>query len=185
MKGGTQIMKKNKFFIGLAVALCVLSFAGCGTSDKISDDTNNAYNTSNPTNANDSNAPVDESNDSLADNQPEGDDGDSLIDLSAIQGSVVEFSDGACTITPVETSDDGETAVAAAPGSENTDNNVTVHYQDDCIFQIAQISQATGKASISDADISDIKKQTSLILYGEWSDTYNLNATRVIIARYE
>ncbi len=178
-------MKKNKFFIGLAVTLCVLSFTGCGASDKISDDTNNVYNTNNPTNANGSNAPVDEGNDSLADNQAEDNDANSLIDLSTIQGSVVEFSDGTCTITPVESSDGGETAVSAAPGSENADNNVTVHYQDDCAFQIAQISQETGKTSFSDADISDIKKQTSLILYGEWSDTYNLNATRVIIVRYE
>ena len=47
------------------------------------------------------------------------------------------------------------------------------------------INITTGKATISDASVSDIKKQTSLLIYGDFEDTHNLTATKIVIVRYE
>lgn len=173
-------MKKVKIFIGVVSALCVLSLAGCSTYGN-----NITHNTSDVPNTSSEKQSVIENNDNLTDTSTENNDANSLIKFSAIQGSVIQFSDENCTITPVENSADGNEAVIAAPGNENSDNNVTIHYQNDCVFQIAKISISSGTATFSEADISDIKKQTSLIIYGDWSDTHNLNATKVFIARYE
>ena len=43
----------------------------------------------------------------------------------------------------------------------------------------------TGKAAVSEAAISDIKKKTSLVLYGNFDDTENFTASKVVIAQYE
>ena len=176
-------MKKTKILIGVVAVLCVISLAGCGVGGGIMNDTKDNPNT------NGDKTPVIENNDSLTENPTENNDANSLISHSSIQGSVIKFSDDSCTITPVEYAEgkdgEGDVAIVDAPGNENSDTTVTVHYGSDCEFQIERISTTTGKATFSDADISDIKKQTSLIIYGEWSNKNNINATRVIIARYE
>lgn len=173
-------MKKVKIFIGVVSALCALSLAGCSTHGS-----NITHNTSEVPNTSGEKQPVIENNDGSTDTSAENNDANSLIKFSAIQGDVIQFSHESCTITPVENSADGNVAVIDAPGNENSDNNVTIHYQNDCVFQIAKISISSGTATFSEADISDIKKQTSLIIYGDWSDKHNLNATKVFIARYE
>ncbi|MCL0132710.1 hypothetical protein M2T35_28120, partial [Klebsiella pneumoniae] len=53
-------------------------------------------------------------------------DADSLYSSAAITGSVVEFSDGSCTVSAATTEDDGKTGVVAAPGYESEDTNVVV-----------------------------------------------------------
>jgi len=68
---------------------------------------------------------------------------------------------------------------------KNDETNVTISYKADCIFQKASINTTTGKASISDASVSDIKKQTSLLIYGDFEDTHRLTAEKVIIVYYE
>lgn len=173
-------MKKVKIFIGVVSALCALSLAGCSTNGS-----NITHNTGEVSNTSDEKQPVIENNADSTDTSTENNDANSLIKFSAIQGDVIQFSHESCTITPVENSADGNVAVIDAPGNENSDNNVTVHYQNDCVFQIAKISISSETATFSEADISDIKKQTSLIIYGDWSDKHNLNATKVFIARYE
>ena len=55
----------------------------------------------------------------------------------------------------------------------------------DCIFQTAVMDLTTGTANISKAAVSDIKKQTSLLIYGSSEDTHNFSASKVIIVRYE
>ena len=69
-------------------------------------------------------------------------DADSLYSSAAMTGSVVEFSDGSCTVSVAVTEDDGKTGVVAAPGYESEDTNVVVTYQEGCVVQIATIIPA-------------------------------------------
>ena len=97
-------------------------------------------------------------------------DGGEMIAACDLQGSVTEFSDNGCTINPV-TSDHDSEAVIAAEGYEDESAKVTVKYGDGCTFQRAVISIATGKAVASEAAKAEIKKKTSLLLYGDRKST--------------
>lgn len=108
-------------------------------------------------------------------------DADSLYGAAAMTGSVVDFSDSSCTVSPAVTEDDGKTGVIAAPGYESEDTNVTVTYDEDCAVQIATIHTSTGVAELKQASVSDIKKQSSVIIYGNFEDTYHISATKIII----
>lgn len=155
-------MMSKKILLGMAVVLCVSSLAGCGEDNK-------------------------ENDNSGLKKVPITEDGDSLISNCDLHGHVVEFSDTGCTISSVESEqvDGGELAVAAQPGYEEEEKNVNVYYADNCQYQIAKINISTGKADVSNADLSDIKKQTDLLIYGEWSDDHNIEATKAIIYRFE
>lgn len=159
-------MKFTKIMRG-SVMVCVLTMAGCGVSG-VSDSGNTA-------NISDFQKP---------DNTAKDSNGDSLIRSATMQGSVAAFSDNGCTVSPV-TNVDENTAAVAAPGSEDDATNVAVSYKEDCIFQIADINITTGKAAISDASVSDIKKQASLLIYGAFEGTRHLTAEKIIITRYE
>ena len=108
-------------------------------------------------------------------------DADSLYGSAAITGSVVDFSDSSCTVSPAVTEDDGKTGVIAAPGYESEDTNVTVTYDEDCVVQIATIHTSTGVAELKQSSVSDIKKQSSEIIYAIFEDTYHISATKIII----
>ena len=47
------------------------------------------------------------------------------------------------------------------------------------------MSIRTGKATVNEAAKTDIKKKTSLLLYGNFDDTENFTATKVMIVQYE
>lgn len=163
-------MKKAKIPIGIVTALCAVSLAGCETNhipkkENYSTKENSILSES-------TNESTDESTDEGTDSQE-------------VYGHVVEFAEDGCTISPLETSADGNEAFAAAPGFEDPEKNINIHYQEGCIFQAVKINALTGAKKFSDAEISDIKKQTSLIIYGEWADTHSLKAEKVYIAHYE
>ena len=147
-------MKIKKLLIGLATVLCVLSLAACSIGGN---DTNNKTDTQNPSSSA-------QGNNSLPEDPTDINDANTLLSLASIKGSVVDFSDDSCKISPTI---------------------VTVHYNSDCIFKIAHMSLATGTVTYEDIDISGIKKQTSLIIYGDWSNKNNINATAVFIARFK
>ena len=114
-------------------------------------------------------------------------DADEMIAASDLQGSVTGFSDNGCTITPVTSSNDGKAKIAeeAADGYEDEAEKINIKYGDNCIFQKAVMSIATGKATVSEAAKADIKKKTSLLLYGNFDDTKNFTATKAVIVQYE
>lgn len=109
---------------------------------------------------------------------------DELYSGSNLSGRVVTFTESGCTITPQITEDDGSgymIAYEAAPGYEKEEDNVSITYQDGCIFQIAVSNPNTGESVLSHASLSDIKNQVSLILFGTFVDNQHYNATKVII----
>lgn len=120
-------------------------------------------------------------NNTTANGTDEKVDADSLYASAAITGSVVDFSDGGCTVSAAVTEDDGKTGVVAAPGYESEDTNVVVTYQEGCVVQIATIYTSTGIAELEQASVDDIKKQASVIIYGSFEDTHHVTATKIII----
>lgn len=102
----------------------------------------------------------------------------------ALSGSVTDFTADGCTIIPIineSTDDGGVVSYEAVEGTEDKSKNVTVTYNDDCIFQLAVLHVGTGKAALSSSSKDNIKKQTTLLLYGSFEDTYHLNVSKVII----
>lgn len=206
-------MKNKKLIRMLIVGAGIVTLAGCGTSNdtgtnreretkdsyienditnpdqKDASEENNSKDTSNGNNSKDT------SDGDNPKNTPDGDDsnavgsmdGDELITASDLQGNVTGFSDNGCTITPVTSSNDGKAKIAeeAADGYEDEAEKINIKYGDNCIFQRAVMSIATGKAAVSEAAKADIKKKTSLLLYGNFDDTENFTATKVMIVQYE
>lgn len=194
-------MKNKKLMQSLIIGASIFALAGCGTSGDT--DPNAERGTREPYIENEITDPSinddpdeddskDTSNGNHTKNAPDGNDsntvgsmdGDELITASDLQGSVTGFSDNGCTITPATSSNDGE-AVIAADGYEDEGAKVTIKYGDNCIFQRAVMSIGTGKATVSEAAKADIKKKTSLLLYGNFDDTENFTATKVMIVQYE
>lgn len=129
----------------------------------------------------DESALVENQNNITANNTDEKVDADSLYASAAMTGSVVDFSDGSCTVSAAVTEDDGKTGVVAAPGYESEDTNVVVTYQEGCVVQIATIYTSTGIAELEQVSVADIKKQASVIIYGSFEDTHHVTATKIII----
>ena len=187
-----RIMKNKKIMRMLIVGASIFALAGCGTSNDTGTnrekETPNAYIENDITNPDQKDAS--DKNDS--NNTPDGNDsnavgsmdGDELITASDLQGSVTEFSDNGCTINPATSDNNGE-AVIAADGYEDEGAKVTIKYGDNCIFQRAVMSIGTGNATVSEAAKADIKKKTSLLLYGKFDDTENFTAAKVVIVQYE
>ena len=194
-------MKNKKLMQMLIVGVSIFALAGCGTSNDMGTnrerETKDAYIENDITNPDKKDAPnendsKDTSNENNSKETPDEDnsnavgsmDADEMIAASDLQGSVTGFSDNGCTITPVTSSNDGE-AVIAADGYEDEAEKINIKYGDNCIFQRAVMSIATGKATVSEAAKADIKKKTSLLLYGNFDDTENFTAAKVVIVQYE
>lgn len=196
-----KIMKNKKLMQMLIVGVSIFALAGCGTSNDMGTnrerETKDAYIENDITNPDKKDAPnendsKDTSNGNNSKETPDEDnsnavgsmDADEMIAASDLQGSVTGFSDNGCTITPVTSSNDGEAAIAA-DGCEDEAEKINIKYGDNCIFQRAVMSIATGKATVSEAAKADIKKKTSLLLYGSFDDTENFTATKAVIVQYE
>ncbi len=108
-------------------------------------------------------------------------DAESLYTSAAVTGSVVEISDGSCTVSVAVMEEDGKTGMIAAPGYESEDTNVVVTYQEGCVIQTATIYTSTEIAELEQASASDIRKQASVIIYGSFEDTHHVSATKIII----
>lgn len=196
-----KIMKNKKLMQMLIVGVSIFALAGCGTSNDMGTnrerETKDVYIENDITNPDKKDAPnendsKDTSNGNNSKETPDEDnsnavgsmDADEMIAASDLQGSVTGFSDNGCTITPVTSSNDGEAAIAA-DGCEDEAEKINIKYGDNCIFQRAVMSIATGKATVSEAAKADIKKKTSLLLYGSFDDTENFTATKAVIVQYE
>ena len=194
-------MKNKKLMQMLIVGVSIFALAGCGTSNDMGTnrerETKDVYIENDITNPDKKDAPnendsKDTSNGNNSKETPDEDnsnavgsmDADEMIAASDLQGSVTGFSDNGCTITPVTSSNDGEAAIAA-DGCEDEAEKINIKYGDNCIFQRAVMSIATGKATVSEAAKADIKKKTSLLLYGNFDDTKNFTATKAVIVQHE
>lgn len=108
-------------------------------------------------------------------------DGDSLFAGCTLSGTVNEFSNDGCKLTP--TIQEGNTASQAAPGYEEESELVNIIYDEGCIFQIAYVNLVNGAVTYEASSTEDVKKQTSLIIYGTYDSGNNLVADHIYIYR--
>ncbi len=178
-----KMVKDKKLMRALIVGASIFALAGCGAPNDT--DTNGEKETQNTYIENDiTNTDKKDNSDEINSNDVGSMDGDEIIAASDLQGHVIEFSDNGCVVNPV-TSDNAAEAVAAADGYEDEGEKVTIQYGEGCIFQRAVMSIATGKATVSEVAKEDIKKKTSLLLYGDFDGTENFTAAKVVIVQYE
>lgn len=176
-------MKNKKITKVLLITLCGMALVGCEVRNNSSNNTpeNNGTLPSSQDNTN-SSGNYENNSSGSPDTFTNGSD---LLDSATIDGHVVDFSGKGFTLSPAITENDGLVGVEAAEGYEDPETNVNVTYKEGCIFQIAKINISTGNLQIREASISDIKKQTSLSIFGDFQDEHNLTADKVIIIRYE
>ena len=62
---------------------------------------------------------------------------------------------------------------------------MSVVYNSDCTFQIAHVNHQTAVATYEPAAVGDVKKQTDLILRGEYDEKDVFHASHVYIYRSE
>ncbi len=170
---------KHKNILLLATMVLVLTCVGCGQqAQKGNSDTVS------PTQAENSIPDEQKKEEELpsvgTDENPA--DADKLFEISNLEGTVTEFSDDGCKLSPTKYSGDN-VSYQAAPGYEDT--FVSVVYNSDCTFQIANLSLQTSAATYEPANVEDVKKQTSLILCGEYDENEVFHASRVFIYRME
>lgn len=178
-----KMVKDKKLMRALIVGASIFALAGCGAPNDT--DTNGEKETQNTYIENDiTNTDKKDNSDEINSNDVGSMDGDEIIAASDLQGHVIEFSDNGCVVNPV-TSDNVAEAVVAADGYEDEGEKVTIQYGEGCIFQRAVMSIATGKAAVSEVAKEDIKKKTSLLLYGDFDGTENFTAAKVVIVQYE
>ncbi len=168
---------KHKNVLLFAILALVLSFPGCGQQARQEPPVS-------PTRAEFSmpKEPKEEEELPTAGIDENPADADKLFEISDLQGDVTDFSGDGCTLSPaIEVGDN--ISYQAEPGYEDT--FVSVLYHSDCTFQIAHVNHQTATATYEPATVKDIKKQTSLILCGEYDEKDVFHASRVYIYRAE
>lgn len=162
-------MKKEKLTRVLSIGMCIAMLTGCGirsTPNTTPDSSGNADN-------------------GIRQDIPADDNFNNLLGSADIAGTVLDFSDSGCKISQMKTDSNGEIAFEADPDNVTEDMTVFIQYKENCEVQIADVNHATGEADIKDGTISDIKKESQLYIFGEFTDTHNLTATKIIIVHYE
>ena len=71
------------------------------------------------------------------------------------------------------------------PGYENEQELVTIQYSETCSIQYAYADMQTGEISFQDATSENIKKQSYIIVYGEYDSNHVLQAENIFIYRIE
>ncbi len=170
---------KHKNSLLLAIMVLVLTCAGCGQqAQKEHSDT----------------VPPTQAENSIPDEQEKEDefptvgidenpvDADKFFEISDLRGDATDFSEDGCTLSPtIEIGDN--ILYQAEPGYEDT--FVSVIYNSDCVFQIAYVNIQAATVAYEPATVKDVKKQTSLILCGEYDENEVFHASRVFIYRME
>ena len=164
-------MKHMKLVMVTGVLIFALSLAGCGNSkgEQAADGGTSVNSQAGDTGASDD---VGENSTNL----------DNLVETASLRGSVADFQDGSFQVVPDQ--DDGQIAKSAAEGMESGMESTTVSYGEDCTFQIANINSSTGAVELEAATASDVKKSTSVYVYGETQDDGEIHATKVLITRF-
>ena len=173
-------MKYLKFTKAILILTCAASLAGCGSArtDAGADASSYSQNPDGDQSADTADA---------SDVSDISNDAQELLDSAVLIGSVTDFQVGSFQVMADRTKDNGQTAVSAAPSmeSESSMESTTVSYGEDCTFQIADIDSSTGTVDLEDAASSDVKKSTSVAVYGETQENGEIHAEKVLITRFQ
>lgn len=201
-------MKRMKFAVSAFALICALTAAGCGSGDREQTGSKEtAVNSQSEAQPDSRVASADRQSGAQTDTEPAladsrnrmqpdnadtGDSGsssenpvslDELLESVLLRGSVSGFQEGSFQVIPDQ--DDGEMIMSAAPGMESSMESTNVSYGEDCVFQIAKIDASTNAVDLEEASSSDVKKSTSVYVYGETLENGEIHAENVLIIRFE
>ena len=117
-------MKRKTISKFILVGLCVFALAGCGK--QVTDVPQTPAQTTNENSSSNTAGNTDE-----------------MLDSATLSGSVLDFTDNSCSVSPGELIDNGAGMKSSADGYENEDTAVTVNYNSDCTFVIATLNGKT------------------------------------------
>lgn len=104
------------------------------------------------------------------------------IDNADVFGTVIDFSEAGCTLG--KGSDTEDTKIVLADGtSANNEEQVSVIYGENTEFQIA-VSTATD-ITLEQGSKEDVKKSSTIYVYGAKQEDGTFLATRVLIERFQ
>lgn len=167
-------MKQTKLATVILALICAVSLAGCGSPHP--GQTVNNESPAYSQNESQDGSENTNTSDGISTNL------DDLLETALLRGSVADFQDGSFQVVPDQ--DDGQMVIAAAEGMESSMESTTVSYGEDCTFQIAIINSSTGAVEFEAATASDVKKSTSVYVYGETKDNGEIYANKVLITRF-
>ena len=162
---------KHKMILLFVTMIFVLACAGCGQAAG-----------DNKSQSGTGGAPAYGNNGFQTENGENPSNADKLFEISNLSGTVYEFTETGCTISPTKKGGEGE-AIQDAPGYEDT--FVSVVYDPGCTFLIAHVDIQTATATYETATVENVKKQTSLIICGEYDENDVLHASRIFLYRTE
>lgn len=179
-------MRNKKWVNTVAVVLCIASLTGCGSADTLETDQISAPVVEQNPQTEKGSEHTQQENAGTSSQEESSQSGniDDLLNTAAATGNVTEFSDGILQVLPEITKDEGQTMLQAAPGMEEGMRTITVRYDETCQFQIAEIDGTTGAAQFTESSAAEVKKQTSVAVFGEKQDSGEILATKILITRY-
>lgn len=182
---------KQKFTLIVVAMLMLACLGGCGKQEaQNQSNDHSSYSTVNQTS--EQFEQHDSGNDSQTDEQANippykeqqdsnPADGEQLLAGCTLTGTVTEFSSTGCKLSP--SFQDGELAYEAAEGYEDESDFINVIYQESCSFQVADVNILTGSVAYDAATVETVKKQTRVVIYGNYDSENNLIADHVYIYR--
>lgn len=106
-----------------------------------------------------------------------------------LEGNVMELSDTEISLSIAEIETDekgGETMIMAAPGETDESELTHVVYGDNMTVWLLTMDRASeSQISLEDASSSDIKKQSSVMVFGTCQDTYHWKADKIVIVKWQ
>lgn len=115
-------------------------------------------------------------------NNTENSEGESVLSNANLVGTVIDFTETGCTLGKGKSTEDTLTTPAGGDNTEGVEK-VFVKYADNTQFQIA--NSTITNITLTDGTREDVKKSSSVFLYGEYQEDGTFLATRVIINHFQ
>lgn len=115
-------------------------------------------------------------------NSTEKSEGISALSNANLVGTVIDFTEIGCTLGKGKSTEDTLTTPAGGDNTEGVER-VFVKYADNTQFQIA--NSTITNITLTDGTREDVKKSSSVFLYGEYQEDGTFLATRVIINHFQ
>lgn len=113
-----------------------------------------------------------------------------LLDGSILSGAVMDFTGDGCSLSEGVTKEyeNGFSSYSVIVDSEAAAREgllKVISYQPDCVFLYVYVNATTGSIRYEDAVRENVKKDSSLVIYGETDGEGTVRASRVYLERFE
>lgn len=113
-----------------------------------------------------------------------------LLDGSILSGAVMDFTENGCSLSEGITQEyeNGFSSYSVIVDPEAAAREgllKAIAYQPDCVFLYVYVNATTGSIRYEDAIRENVKKNTSLVVYGEANEEGTVRASRVYLERFE